>query len=126
MTSRLERLCAEKGMKMTGQRRIIARVLSEADDHPDVEEVYRRAIRLDPRISIATVSGPTPPGTGVIHPATSRQESKSASPTIRDLPSASKTLFIPISISAAPGLIMSPVTSFFCPTATNTASACRE
>ncbi len=42
-------------MKMTGQRRIIARVLSEASDHPDVEEVYRRAVRLDPRISIATV-----------------------------------------------------------------------
>jgi Fur family ferric uptake transcriptional regulator len=45
----------EKGMKMTGQRRIIARVLSEATDHPDVEEVYRRAAHLDPRISIATV-----------------------------------------------------------------------
>lgn len=42
-------------MKMTGQRRIIARVLSEATDHPDVEQVYRRAIQLDPRISIATV-----------------------------------------------------------------------
>jgi len=42
-------------MKMTGQRRIIARVLSEATDHPDVEQVYRRAVRLDPRISIATV-----------------------------------------------------------------------
>jgi Fur family transcriptional regulator, ferric uptake regulator len=53
--SRIEHLCMEKGMKMTGQRRIIARVLSEASDHPDVEEVYRRAVRLDPRISIATV-----------------------------------------------------------------------
>jgi len=53
--SRIEHLCMEKGMKMTGQRRIIARVLSEATDHPDVEEVYRRAVRLDPRISIATV-----------------------------------------------------------------------
>lgn len=53
--SRIEELCVQKGMKMTGQRRIIARVLSEADDHPDVEEVYRRATRLDPRISIATV-----------------------------------------------------------------------
>jgi len=42
-------------MKMTGQRRIIARVLSEARDHPDVEQVYRRAVQLDPRISIATV-----------------------------------------------------------------------
>ncbi len=45
----------ERGMKMTGQRRIIARVLSEATDHPDVEQVYRRAVQLDPRISIATV-----------------------------------------------------------------------
>ncbi|MDG2002875.1 MAG: Fur family transcriptional regulator [Novosphingobium sp.] len=42
-------------MKMTEQRRVIARVLSLADDHPDVEEVHRRAVDLDPRISIATV-----------------------------------------------------------------------
>jgi Fur family ferric uptake transcriptional regulator len=42
-------------MKMTEQRRVIARVLSEADDHPDVEEVYRRATEVDPKISIATV-----------------------------------------------------------------------
>ena len=42
-------------MKMTGQRRTIARVLSEAGDHPDVEELYRRAMLLDPRISIAAV-----------------------------------------------------------------------
>ncbi len=55
LPSRIEQLCAEKGMKMTGQRRIIARVLSEATDHPDVEEVYRRATEIDPRISIATV-----------------------------------------------------------------------
>jgi len=48
-------LCIEKGMKMTEQRRIIARVLSVADDHPDVEEVYRRASELDSKISIATV-----------------------------------------------------------------------
>lgn len=53
--SRLERFCAERGLRMTGQRRIIARVLSEADDHPDVEEVYRRASTLDPRISLSTV-----------------------------------------------------------------------
>src|SRR5512134_497120 len=53
--SRIEELCVEKGMKMTGQRRIIARVLSDSTDHPDVEEVYRRAVRLDPKISIATV-----------------------------------------------------------------------
>ncbi|MEZ5875538.1 MAG: Fur family transcriptional regulator [Hyphomicrobiales bacterium] len=53
--SRLERLCADSGMRMTGQRRIIARVLSAADDHPDVEEVYRRASEQDPRISLSTV-----------------------------------------------------------------------
>ncbi len=53
--SRLERLCVEKGMKMTGQRRVIARVLSESEDHPDVEEVYARASKIDPKISIATV-----------------------------------------------------------------------
>ena len=55
MASRLERLCVEKGMKMTGQRRLIARVLSESEDHPDVEAVYGRASELDPNISIATV-----------------------------------------------------------------------
>ena len=55
MESRIERLCIEQGLKMTGQRRVIARVLSEADDHPDVEELYRRASALDRRISIATV-----------------------------------------------------------------------
>jgi Fur family transcriptional regulator, ferric uptake regulator len=55
MESRIERLCVERGLKMTGQRRVIARVLSEAADHPDVEELYRRAAALDARISIATV-----------------------------------------------------------------------
>lgn len=52
---RIEKLCAEKGLKMTAQRRVIARVLSEATDHPDVEELYRRASELDNAISIATV-----------------------------------------------------------------------
>jgi Fur family ferric uptake transcriptional regulator len=51
----LERLCIEKGMRMTEQRRVIARVLSVAHDHPDVEELHRRAHALDPHISIATV-----------------------------------------------------------------------
>ena len=55
MELRIERLCVERGLKMTGQRRVIARVLSEASDHPDVEELYRRASALDARISIATV-----------------------------------------------------------------------
>ncbi len=53
--SRIEEMCVEKGMKMTGQRRVIAKVLSEATDHPDVEEVYRRSSDVDPKISIATV-----------------------------------------------------------------------
>jgi Fur family transcriptional regulator, ferric uptake regulator len=52
---RIEQLCVEKGMRMTDQRRVIARVLSEAKDHPDVEEVYRRAAAQDANISIATV-----------------------------------------------------------------------
>ena len=55
MISALEKLCLQKGMKMTGQRRVIAQVLSEALDHPNVEEVHRRAAALDPGISIATV-----------------------------------------------------------------------
>lgn len=55
MESRIERLCIERGLKMTGQRRVVAKVLSEAGDHPDVEELYRRASALDQHISIATV-----------------------------------------------------------------------
>jgi Fur family ferric uptake transcriptional regulator len=53
--SDIEARCAIKGMRMTGQRRTVARVLSEADDHPDVEELYRRCVKLDPKISISTV-----------------------------------------------------------------------
>ena len=53
--SRLEKLCIEKGMRMTDQRRVIAQVLSDSDDHPDVEEIHRRATAIDSRISIATV-----------------------------------------------------------------------
>jgi Fur family ferric uptake transcriptional regulator len=52
---RIEQLCTEKGMRMTDQRRVVARVLSTAKDHPDVEELYRRAHQVDPHISIATV-----------------------------------------------------------------------
>ncbi len=55
MASRIERICLKKGLKMTDQRRTIARVLSEAADHPDVEELYQRASAVDGRISIATV-----------------------------------------------------------------------
>jgi len=53
--SRIERLCIEHGMRMTEQRRVIATVLSDADDHPDVDEVHSRAAKIDARISIATV-----------------------------------------------------------------------
>jgi len=52
---RIENLCTEKGMRMTDQRRVVARVLSTSHDHPDVEELYRRAHAMDPHISIATV-----------------------------------------------------------------------
>lgn len=53
--SRIEQLCVERGLKMTDQRRVIGRVISDATDHPDVEQVYRRAVEIDPRISLATV-----------------------------------------------------------------------
>ena len=52
---RIEKLCIDKGLRMTGQRRVIARVLSESHDHPDAEELHRRAVAIDPHISIATV-----------------------------------------------------------------------
>lgn len=52
---KLEKLCAEKGLRMTEPRRVIARVLSIADDHPDAEELHRRANQLDASISLATV-----------------------------------------------------------------------
>ena len=55
MASWIEDKCAERGLRMTGQRRTIARVLSESEDHPDAEALYRRASRLDPKISLATV-----------------------------------------------------------------------
>jgi Fur family ferric uptake transcriptional regulator len=47
--------CEAKGLRMTDQRRIVARVIQAAEDHPDVEELYNRASRIDPKISIATV-----------------------------------------------------------------------
>jgi Fur family ferric uptake transcriptional regulator len=55
MPDRIEKLCVEKGLRMTDQRRVIARVLSTADDHPDAEELHRRAAEIDNRISLATV-----------------------------------------------------------------------
>ena len=51
----IESLCSAKGMRMTEQRRVIARVLASSDDHPDVEELYRRCVKVDDHISISTV-----------------------------------------------------------------------
>lgn len=53
--SRIEKLCQENGLRLTEQRRVIARILSEADDHPDAEELHRRATEVDRNISLATV-----------------------------------------------------------------------
>ncbi|WOI53145.1 Fur family transcriptional regulator [Parvularcula sp. LCG005] len=52
---RLEKICVEKGLRMTDQRRVITQVIAGAEDHPDVEEIHRRATEIDSRISIATV-----------------------------------------------------------------------
>src|SRR5579859_3952265 len=54
-TAGIEARCAATGMRMTEQRRVIARVLAEAEDHPDVEELYRRCVAVDDKISISTV-----------------------------------------------------------------------
>jgi Fur family ferric uptake transcriptional regulator len=54
-TETLEEQCVKKGMRMTEQRRVIAQVIEAAEDHPDVEELYRRASALDARISLSTV-----------------------------------------------------------------------
>jgi len=53
--NKIERACTDKGLRMTEQRRVIARVVADAHDHPDAEELHRRAAAIDPKISIATV-----------------------------------------------------------------------
>ncbi len=55
LPSEIEEKCLEKGLKMTGQRRVIAQVIAAAHDHPDVEMLYSRAVEIDPNIGIATV-----------------------------------------------------------------------
>jgi Fur family ferric uptake transcriptional regulator len=55
ITHTLEELCAERGLRMTDQRRVIARILQHSTDHPDVEELHRRSAAVDSKISIATV-----------------------------------------------------------------------
>tara|TARA_Y100000590_G_scaffold314290_1_gene355317 strand:- start:370 stop:780 length:411 start_codon:yes stop_codon:yes gene_type:complete len=51
----IEQKCIDKGVKLTDQRKIIAKVMSESDDHPDVDELYKRVSKIDSKISIATV-----------------------------------------------------------------------
>ena len=55
MSETIEQKCLAKGVKLTDQRRIIAQVMSESSDHPDVDELYNRVSKIDPKISIATV-----------------------------------------------------------------------
>ncbi len=55
MTSLIEKLCAEKNIKLTENRRIVARIISESNDHPDVEELYRRATKIKSSLGIATI-----------------------------------------------------------------------
>ena len=55
MKDSIEQKCIDKGVKLTDQRKIIAKVMSESDDHPDVDELHRKVNKLDAKISIATV-----------------------------------------------------------------------
>tara|TARA_B100001758_G_scaffold224639_1_gene216156 strand:- start:234 stop:641 length:408 start_codon:yes stop_codon:yes gene_type:complete len=55
MSENIEQKCIAKGVKLTDQRKIIAKIMSESDDHPDVDDLYRRASAIDKKISIATV-----------------------------------------------------------------------
>ena len=55
MSETIEQKCLAKGVKLTDQRRVIAQVMSESTDHPDVDELYNRVSKIDPKISIATV-----------------------------------------------------------------------
>ena len=55
MKDSIEQKCLDKGVKLTDQRKIIAKIMSVSDDHPDVDELYKRVSKIDPRISIATV-----------------------------------------------------------------------
>tara|TARA_B100000953_G_C17806728_1_gene353950 strand:+ start:170 stop:580 length:411 start_codon:yes stop_codon:yes gene_type:complete len=55
MSSEIENKCLAKGVRLTEQRKLIAKVMSESEDHPDVDELHRRVSKLDPRVSIATV-----------------------------------------------------------------------
>ena len=51
----IEQKCLDKGVKLTEQRKVVAKVMSQSEDHPDVDELYKRVSQIDPKISIATV-----------------------------------------------------------------------
>ena len=55
MSSNIENKCIQKGVRLTDQRKLVAKVMSESEDHPDVDELHKRINKLDPKISIATV-----------------------------------------------------------------------
>ncbi len=55
MSETIEQKCISKGVKLTDQRKIIAKIMSDSQDHPDVDELYKRASKIDSKISIATV-----------------------------------------------------------------------
>ncbi len=55
MSESIEEKCLSKGVKLTDQRKVIAKIMSEANDHPNVDELYNRVSKIDPKISIATV-----------------------------------------------------------------------
>ena len=55
MTETIEQKCIARGVKLTDQRKIIAKVMSDSNDHPDVDELYKRVSKIDTKISIATI-----------------------------------------------------------------------
>ena len=55
MSNKIEQKCLKVGLRLTDQRKLVAKVMSESDDHPDVDELHRRVIKLDSKVSIATV-----------------------------------------------------------------------
>ena len=51
----IEKICSEKGVRLTDQRKLVAQVMSDAKDHPDVDELHKRVTKIDPKVSVATV-----------------------------------------------------------------------
>jgi hypothetical protein len=96
----IEALCAAQGMRMTEQRRVIARVLASSDDHPDVEELYRRCAKVDDRISISTVYRTVP--------IKAERNGSTRLPSL-DVPSANSTTGMPASSRFTISAMASPV-----------------